>query len=282
MALIPPGFMDCVVSIGTEDAQGNRRWVATGFLYGRLEEVLEDGQKFYRVYLITNRHVFEGLTKAYLRFNPQADEPARDYEIESLNSEGGNEWTAHPDPEIDVAIMPIMIKKLREHAMKVSIFQNDVHSVTVGEMRDLGVTEGDFAYVLGFPMGLVGERRNTVIVRSGTIARIQDVMRKANDEFLVDVFVFPGNSGGPVISKPEAVTIHGTKASLSARLIGIVKAYVPYQDVALSAQTGRPRVIFEENSGLAAVHPVDYIEETIDAYEKAAAAEAQAKENRQG
>ena len=27
----------------------------------------------------------------------------------------------------------------------------------------LGLTEGDFSYVLGFPMGIVGHHRNTVI-----------------------------------------------------------------------------------------------------------------------
>jgi hypothetical protein len=47
-----------------------------------------------------------------------------------------------------------------------------------------------------------------------------------------------------------------------------VQSYVPYQDLAVSLQTKRPRVVFEENSGLAAVHPVDLIEETIQIYLK--------------
>jgi hypothetical protein len=37
----------------------------------------------------------------------------------------------------------------------------------------------------------------------------------------------------------------------------VVSGYVPYQDVAISVQTNRPRVIFEENSGMAAVIPID-------------------------
>ena len=44
----------------------------------------------------------------------------------------------------------------------------------------------------------------------------------ANKEFLVDAFVFPGNSGGPVVSKPEALAITGTKSQDYAYLIGIV------------------------------------------------------------
>ncbi|MCW3996945.1 MAG: serine protease, partial [Candidatus Bathyarchaeota archaeon] len=130
-------------------------------------------------------------------------------------------------------------------------------------LNDLGIMEGDFAYVLGFPMGLIGKNRNTVIARSGTIARIRDTLAKNNKEFLIDAFVFPGNSGGPVISKPELFAIEGTKSQRASYLIGIAKSYVPYRDFAISRQTRRLRVIFEENSGLAAVHPIDYVQETI-------------------
>src|ERR1019366_8874960 len=56
---------------------------------------------------------------------------------------------------------------------------------------------------LGFPLQLVGGERNYVIVRHGTIARIGDMLAGTNKNFLVDTFIFPGNSGGPVILKPE-------------------------------------------------------------------------------
>ena len=39
----------------------------------------------------------------------------------------------------------------------------------------------------------------------------------------------------------------------------MVKSYVPYQDVAISRQTGRPRVVFEENTGLCSAHPIDVV-----------------------
>jgi hypothetical protein len=43
----------------------------------------------------------------------------------------------------------------------------------------------------------------------------------------------------------------------------MVRAYEPYQDVAVSVQTKRPRIIFEENSGLTDVIPMDDVEDTI-------------------
>ena len=113
-------------------------------------------------------------------------------------------------------------------------------------------------------MGLIGEERNYVIARSGGIARVRDALYSSSKDFLIDTFIFPGNSGGPVILRPEAFSIVGTKTITESYLIGIVKGYVPYQDIAYSLQTQRPRVVFEENSGLASVHPIDFILDILD------------------
>ena len=81
---------------------------------------------------------------------------------------------------------------------------------------------------------------------------------------MIDATVFPGNSDGPVLTRPEAVAITGTKTYRTSSLLGMVSGYVPYQDVAVSNQTKRPRVIFEENTGLALVVPADLVIELAD------------------
>ena len=43
----------------------------------------------------------------------------------------------------------------------------------------------------------------------------------------------------------------------------MVSSYLPYQEIAVSMQTERPRMIFEENSGAAGVVPHDLIEGTV-------------------
>ena len=266
MALIPPFFLDCVVAIGVKNSDGLKSWIGTGFLIGRFFRQRDEGLNDYHIFLVTNKHVLEGKNSVVVRFNPQpqSNEPARDYDL-TLIAEGGNKrWTEHPTKEIDVAVISINLKILREHGMKFSYFQSDKHLLNVDGMAEMGTTEGDFIFVLGYPMGIVPPDWQYVIARSGIIARIRDVLEGRSKDFIVDAFVFPGNSGGPVVSKPEGVSIEGTKASLSAYLIGIVTTYVPYQDIAISQQTRRPRVVFEENSGLTAVIPVDYIMETIE------------------
>jgi hypothetical protein len=52
----------------------------------------------------------------------------------------------------------------------------------------------------------------------------------------------------------------------SPKVVGLVSAYVPYRDVAVSRQTGEVRVVFTEHSGLSHVVPFDRVEETIIQY----------------
>jgi S1-C subfamily serine protease len=268
MAFIPPFFMDCVAAVGTQDAEGAPRWIASGFFYGYYDGQFSDGRKRYRTHLVTNRHVLTGLSTISLRLNPRADVPARPFGLRLSDPNGFPLWTAHPEPEIDVAVIGLDLEDLQRQGIQLSFFRSDEHAAPTEGLRQLGVTEGDSVYVLGFPMGLglPDDRRNTVVVRGGCVAKIRDVLADPSEPFLVDAFVFPGNSGGPVVLRPDLGAIPGTKVQQQARLIGIVESYVPYADVAISLQTGRPRVTFEENSGLAAVWPVGSIDQTIQAH----------------
>jgi hypothetical protein len=62
----------------------------------------------------------------------------------------------------------------------------------------------------------------------------------------------PGNSGGPVIYSPALKIGQGLNSPLinDEELIGIVSSFIPYQEPAISPQTQRVRVVFEENSDL--------------------------------
>lgn len=262
MALIPPFFMDAVVAVGFPGPNGEPIYQATGFLYGQFMEKVNEETKRYRIYLVTNRHVFEDKEQAWVRFNPEGDEAAREYRLD-LESPEGRLWYTHSDPEIDIAVIGINARILEEEGIEFSYFQSDAHVMTRSEAASDDVAEGDGVFVLGFPMGLVGEGRNFVIVRNGIFARIRDCLERKQKDFLIDCLIFPGNSGGPVVTKPQASAITGTKATKSSNLLGVVAAYVPYKDFAISQQTGRPRIIFEENSGLAKVFPTDYIEDVI-------------------
>ncbi|MBI4384746.1 MAG: trypsin-like peptidase domain-containing protein [Nitrospinae bacterium] len=265
MALIPPFSFNCVVAIGTRDSGTYPRWVGTGTLIGRFFKKRADNQRQYHIFIVTNKHVVEGQKSIVARFNPLATQKAKDYDIPLVDRSGKTLWREHPSEAMDIAVIGINADFLAEENVRYDFFQSDNHLMPIAEMSALGVSEGDFVYVLGFPMGIVDPDRQYVIARSGIIARLRDALEGHKKDFLIDAFIFPGNSGGPVLYKPEIVSLEGTKSVVKPGLIGIVSGYLTYKDTAVSQQTGHPRVVFEENSGLAAAVPVDFVMEAIEA-----------------
>lgn len=262
MALIPPFFLDCVVSIGVPNQNAGPSWVGTGFVVGHC--ISEEGEeKKYITFLVTNKHVLQNKDDIILRFGNSDHTGVLDYPVK-LNEQSGSIWVGNPSPDIDIATFFINAQVLEKDTAAFSFFNLDEHAMGIAEMKVSGVSEGDGVFVLGFPMGIVAAQTMHVIARAGFIARIRDVINSQASEYLIDASIFPGNSGGPVVVRPEISAITGTQSINRAALIGIVKSYVPYRDVAISQQTGNPRVIFEENSGLALVETVDSIRATVN------------------
>lgn len=162
-------------------------------------------------------------------------------------------WSFHDDPEVDLAVIPIAIDTKQDDVKKMPM--------TLFETFD-NISEGDEVFFLGFPLGIVSPIRVNPIVRGGIIASKRD-----NKTFLIDANVFPGNSGSPVflrptpfIFTPKGITIGKVR---DPKFLGIISSYIPYIDKAISPQTGRVRVTFEENSALGVVYSTRYIEEML-------------------
>jgi S1-C subfamily serine protease len=206
-----------------------------------------------------------------MRLNSQkVTDPVREFTINLKNADGTDLWVSHPDPSVDVSVVHINGNYLREQGLQSTFFAADIHVADKAKLKEIGTAIGDDVFVLGFPMGISGTlQRNYVIARRGSIARLDDALNSNATTFLIDAFVFPGNSGGPVVSAPELIAVTGTKSQDKAYLIGMVRSYLPYTDVAFSQQTGQPRMVSQENSEFAEVIPVDYINETIQAASEA-------------
>jgi hypothetical protein len=265
MALLPPFCLHTVAAIGVGDDPSKRTWIGTGFLFGDLiTPGVADDQKVWRVWLITNKHVVKDLKAIYVKFNSAVDPHSKDYAVPLVARNGKPYWVGHPKDEVDVVAISVPVALLKQEQRLFAFFRSEQNVSTRLMMQQNGVTEGDRVFVLGFPMGLVDPARQYVICRGGVVARVRDYIEGKTTDLLVDAIVFPGNSGGPVILCPTITAIEGTKAIARADLIGVVKSYVPYIDLAVSSQTRKPRIMFEENSGLAAVEGVDAILETVE------------------
>lgn len=136
--------------------------------------------------------------------------------------------------------------------------------------EEKGLELGDSVYLVGFPMGISGIAQNFAIVRSGTIARIDDELIQLRKNYFIDAMVFPGNSGGPVFVKPENLAIENTKSIDSIFLIGVVSGYIPYLEPLYSHQSNPPMIagVSSNNSGLATIVPMNYAKDIYNDFVK--------------
>lgn len=278
MSLIPPQYLNAVVSIEVETLNQNGEKViqpvATGFLLAKITpKTDESGHILYRIFLVTNRHVFEDaktkkcLEEAYLRFNIGSENKAKYYKVNLTDKSGKIIWFRHKNENVDIAILSINVKLLQADGADISFFREAKDIFLARDFNEIGISTGDGLFVLGFPMGIRGDTKNFVIVRQGIIARVDEEVLK-NHYFFIDASAYPGNSGGPVIHRPEMLSITGTKSNSNAGLIGVISQGVTYSDIAVSQQSGEAKVIFTEQTGLIKIVPIDSVMEAIDDFTK--------------
>lgn len=273
MARLLPAYLNAVVSIEIEIDKDRKQPIATGFLFGKHSGKDANGVDEYRVFLVTNRHVFQNSTtkkyveKVLLRFNKEGGKETKYYGIVLLDANKQPIWIQHDDERVDIAVLSINGQILHQEGISFFFFADNEHSFLMRNRDEVGIATGDSLFVLGFPMGIRGEIQNAAIARKGIIARLDDELLKEH-YFYADASAYPGNSGGPVIIEAAIMSVGGTKAVNRTCLIGVVSSGVTYQDVAVSQQTGRPRIIFEEQTGLTKVVPIDSVVEAIESYLK--------------
>jgi hypothetical protein len=262
VALLPPQFSNAVIALETREEQGDDstyHTVATGTLLAfRIDmDTPEAGGHQYALWLVTNKHVVQD-ARLWARFN--RGETSDRFELDLVDPAGNPVWRGHPD--FDVTVTAINPEALESAGAEFHPITDDL-LLSTQRMRDLGVSAGDDLFVLGFPLGFGGRDRKYVVARHGSIARLDEEIVDDAHAYLVDCITFPGNSGGPVVLRPTLTSLEGIEPINKAHVIGIVSAYMPYTDVAVSRQTQQPRVTFEENSGLTWVVPIDAVEDLV-------------------
>ena len=244
-------WLKSVVSIEIHDAQtGKDSSIGTGFL-------VETPNKHFA--LITAKHVvYENEGKGRL---------LQDIAYR-INTKDGK---SHVVPD-QVAAARVNSSWFRsgpyDLACRLIVVQNvsDFAAISYSQFLQKGRIEyGDPLFIIGFPLGLRSDQYAKPIVRRASVARIEEGL------FIVDGFVYPGNSGGPVVYAPA---FRWTPFLVGEWFVGMVLAYIPYVEPAISSQTKRPRIVFEENSGLAIVLPADSILELLRSPEFVKADEA--------
>lgn len=160
-------------------------------------------------------------------------------------------WMFHDEDKVDLAMIPFAVSQEDDiRTMPDSLF---LDTSELQELYDV--------FFIAYQPGAESQKRIAPVMRSGMISSIND-----DKTFYIDGFAFPGNSGSPVFFKYSVARFSGTGFdigvdTLGGKFIGIVGEYVPYQEIAFSAQTRRPRVVFEEHTGLSRVWSVNFLKD---------------------
>ena len=226
---------------------------ATGFLVG-IDNIF---------HLITAKHVIANKVNNKYKINDEnmhvffndKNEKLKIRSLSEIKNKYKDDWIFHADPNIDIAIIPFMIDPKKDN---LKVIPEDIFIDDINKISELyGV------FFLSYQPGIKLRNKIQPIFRSGIISSIQ-----SNDILYIDAAAFPGNSGSPVFIKPSAIrfdkgSIRIGSDPIGGRFIGVISSYITYSDVAISSQTGRPRIVFEENTGISKLITINSIKELI-------------------
>jgi len=152
-------------------------------------------------FLVTNRHVVEGMKFGTIRFpaTTSSNQPDVKNWFDTVLPDLEKFWYFHPDKKIDVAVSPLnpLVTQCEQqgghpfyYAIPNTIIPSDKKFDTLDAIEDV--------IFIGYPIGLRDEKNLIPIVRKGITATPINVDFEDKKQFLVDASVFPGSSGSPV------------------------------------------------------------------------------------
>jgi hypothetical protein len=169
----------------------------TGFFY---TFDLEGGARL--PVIVTARHAIKGAVLGRLRFTTATKDGLPNNGNYFTFSLGKFEqrWIPHPDPDIDLCIMPMapIEKELEKKRISIFYVPFDASSLLQKDtLESLGAIED--IIMVGYPNGIWDKTNNLPIFRKGITATHPKFDYNGKEEFLIDAACFPGSSGSPVL-----------------------------------------------------------------------------------
>lgn len=181
--------IECLLSDGTTGT-------GTGFFF----RCLEDGDSHVPA-IVTNKHVVansrEGRFHLTIRGADNGPIIGQHLHISLDNFE--QRWVHHPDPDVDMCVMPInpLLREADAAGHRFFYITLDKSLIpTHEELEDLGALED--VIMIGYPNGIWDPANNMPIIRRGATATHPNLNYEGRREFMIDAACFPGSSGSPV------------------------------------------------------------------------------------
>lgn len=197
----------------------------TGFFFKCLDEA-----GHHVPVIATNKHVIanaiEGRFHLTLRDNDGNPLTGQHINIGLDNFE--QRWIAHPEPDVDLCVLPInsLLQEADATGKRFFFISLDKSLIpTQQELEELGALED--VIMIGYPNGIWDAINNMPIVRRGVTATHPNINYEGRSEFMIDAACFPGSSGSPVLLYNQgswATREGGLIAGTRIKLLGLLYA----------------------------------------------------------
>ena len=180
----------------------------------RVDTVLEDGSegsgtafvvshthpRGTNTFIVTNRHLVDGVRRGGLVFTQKRNgQPVFGQRFQLNIEDFPHAWFTHPDPEVDLAIIPMRPLEQAASDQGVELYYPAIDSrLAPDAATQRGFDALEDVLFVGYPSGVWDQTNLMPILRRGTTATPMALDFEGRKEFLIDAAVYPGSSGSPV------------------------------------------------------------------------------------
>lgn len=152
--------------------------------------------------IVTNKHVVKDAAQGTFYLNEAT--PEGQPKIGSFHPCFGDDfasgWIEHPDPDVDLCILPIAMFLAHPAYSKFKMFSMPFEQSAIAthdRLKEMAALES--LVMVGYPVGIWDEANNMPVFRRGVAASHPYLDYKGRKEFVIDMPCFPGSSGSPIV-----------------------------------------------------------------------------------
>lgn len=177
----------------------------TGFI---VSEVYADNKN--RTFLVTCAHVIHGMSGLKIVFVARSKDGGPDYAkfIELKIDDLPTAAFLHPDPAVDIAVIPITMPLQQLEKAGTSPFYRSLNYQNSQSASDAVLSALQNVIFIGYPRGIIDAKNLSPLARRGSTATPIDLDFNGQPFFMIDAAVFNGSSGSPVFAYDDG-TIRG-------------------------------------------------------------------------
>lgn len=156
--------------------------------------------------LVTNKHVVQDSKKLSFVLTKANNGHPIVGQVEKIIIEQNFDqyWILHPDPNIDLAVLPLSQIYRDLQNRNISIYAPALNETFIPDQKIKKSLSGiNDIYMIGYPNGIWDSHNNMPIVRRGITATNVNHNYQGEPIFVIDCACFPGSSGSPIVLYDE-------------------------------------------------------------------------------